>query len=63
MALQSSPERANDLSDELLEHMLDCELCLKDLTAGSDVSCPLYTSFQERIKACGGATKGLVVAY
>jgi len=49
---------ADELCDALMDHMLDCPVCLSGLDAG----CAVYSRMQEQVKAQHGASKGLVLA-
>ena len=49
---------ADELCDDLLEHMLDCDLCLNP---GKD-SCCFCQQLQGSIAAEGGATNGVIFA-
>ena len=53
-----SEPRADDLADELLVHMLDCELCLDP----GHPECPVCAGLQTRISTLGGARTGVVFA-
>ncbi len=53
----------NALSNQLLEHMLDCDHCLSGSLDHEMVSCPIYKNLQEQIALCGGPTRSLVLAY
>ncbi len=50
---------ANELCDQLLAHMLDCDLCLDP----GQPACPACMSLQSEIKAQGGAAAGVVFAF
>jgi hypothetical protein len=49
---------ADELCDDLLEHMLDCDLCLNP---GKD-SCCFCQQLQGSIAAEGGASNGVIFA-
>jgi hypothetical protein len=51
--------RAGELCDELLAHMLECNLCLDP----EQHSCPACLNLQSEIKAQGGAGTGVVFAF
>ncbi len=53
----------NALSNELLEHMLDCEACLSESLQEEMVGCSLYRHLQEQIASRGGPTKPIVFSY
>jgi hypothetical protein len=50
--------RADELCDQLLAHMLDCELCLDP----ERPTCAICSGLQNEIKAQGGPAKGIVFA-
>jgi hypothetical protein len=50
---------ADDLCDELLGHMLDCDLCLNR----SEHDCSVYQNYQGRIALSGRPQKGIVFAF
>jgi hypothetical protein len=56
---------ANALSEQLLEHMLDCDACLNTSRdcEYEMMSCPVHRDLQEQIVAFGGPTKPLVLAF
>jgi len=54
---------SNSLSNELLEHMLDCDACLGESLDEEMVGCSAYRKLQEKIVSCGGPTKPLIFAY
>jgi hypothetical protein len=56
--LPGSEARPDDLCNDLLVHMLDCDLCLDP----EQPECPVCTGLQSRIKAQGGATAGVLFA-
>ena len=53
----------NSLSNELVEHMLECDACLGESLDEEMVGCSVYKSLQEQIALRGGPTKPLVLAY
>ncbi|MDQ2711235.1 MAG: hypothetical protein M3Y24_03185 [Acidobacteriota bacterium] len=55
-SMQSS---ADQLCDQLTEHILECDLCLY----GNEYDCALYSRLQEQIAATGGSKTGLVFAF
>ena len=54
-----SPRSADELCDALLEHMLDCDLCLNR----SEHSCSIYGHYQSQIALAGHPQKGIVFAF
>jgi len=52
-------QSADELSEELLDHMLDCPTCLNS----SEKSCAVWRNLNARIQAAGGPTRGLAFAY
>lgn len=56
--LPGSEAHPNDLCNDLLVHMLDCDLCLDP----EQPECPVCAGLQSRIKAQGGATAGVLFA-
>ena len=54
-----SSRSADELCDDLLEHMLDCDLCLN---SGEDTCC-VHQQFRAGIARRGGASKGVVFAF
>ena len=50
--------RANDLCDQLLIHMLDCDLCLDP----AQPACPVCINMQSDIQAQGGPGAGVLFA-
>jgi len=56
--LPGSEARPDDLCDQLLVHMLDCDLCLDP----EQPECQVCAGLQSRIRAQGGAATGLVFA-
>lgn len=57
-SLPAKEARPDDLCDELLAHMLDCELCLNP----DQPECSVCAGLQSRIGALGGATTAVVFA-
>ena len=55
-SMQSS---ADQLCDQLTEHILECDLCLY----GNECDCVVYGSIQEQIAAKGGSKSGMVLAF
>jgi hypothetical protein len=51
--------RANDLCNELLAHMLECEVCLDP----AQPECAVCMSLQSEIRAQGGPAAGVVFAF
>ncbi len=51
--------QANELCEQLLAHMLDCDLCLDP----EQPTCAVCMSLQNGIKAQGGASTGVVFAF
>ena len=51
------------LSDELLEHMIDCDVCLNDCLVARESTCPEYCARQAQIRALGGPARGLSFGY
>ncbi|HSU33961.1 MAG TPA: hypothetical protein VLJ11_22230 [Bryobacteraceae bacterium] len=49
---------ADELCDALMDHMLDCPVCL----GGLDSTCAVYGRMQDQIKAQRGPSKGMVLA-
>jgi hypothetical protein len=62
-ATVSDSNYTDRLSDQLLEHMIDCTACLNDCVDGADSSCAIYCSLQAEIKAHGGPTRGISFGY
>ena len=50
---------ADELCDELLAHMLDCDLCLNR----NEHTCSAYGHYQSQIALAGYPQKGVVFAY
>jgi hypothetical protein len=50
---------ADELCDELLEHMLDCDLCLNR----NEHTCSAYGHYQGQIALAGRPQKGMVFAF
>ncbi|HZT34823.1 MAG TPA: hypothetical protein VFA15_02810, partial [Nitrososphaera sp.] len=48
----SDVEAAEDLCNELMDHIFECEACIN----GLEESCGTYRSLQERIAKTGGPT-------
>jgi hypothetical protein len=57
-SLPAIEARPDDLADELLVHMLDCELCLDP----GQPECTVCAGLQSRIGALGGAATAAVFA-
>ncbi len=55
-SIQSS---ADQLCDQLSEHILECDLCLY----GNECDCTVYREFQGQIAANGGSKTGLALAF
>jgi hypothetical protein len=49
---------ADELCDALMDHMLDCPVCLD----GLDSTCAVYGRMQDQIRAQRGPSKGMVLA-
>jgi hypothetical protein len=58
-ARSGSVRQANELCDQLLTHMLDCDLCLDP----EQPACAVCMSLQSEIKAQGGVGTGVVFAF
>lgn len=54
---------ANQLSDELLLHMLDCDSCLTGCLDSESINCPVHRGLMKQIAAFGGPSQPLVFAY
>ena len=52
------PQSADQLCDELLNHMLDCDLCLNR----GEHKCSDYNHYQSQIALAGRPQKGIVFA-
>ena len=50
---------ADELSNDLLTHMLECDHCLDPI----EHACGIFHSFQSEIAAKGGATSSVAFAY
>jgi hypothetical protein len=50
---------ADELSNDLLTHMLECDRCLDPM----EHACGIFNSFQSKIVAKGGATSSVAFAY
>jgi len=65
----ATSQNADELCDRLLEHVLDCDICLSvvpDLTCSADECskhCPDYALIQQQIVKAGGASSGQVMAF
>ena len=57
--LSVASRSVDDLCDELLGHMLDCDLCLNR----NEHVCSSYQSYQSQIALGGRPQKGIVFAF
>jgi len=53
---------ADDLCDELTDHMLECEECLTGCLDGHEESCFVYREMRKQIEARGGTKRGMLLA-
>jgi hypothetical protein len=51
-------DSADDLCDELMDHIFGCDLCINS----SEEHCDVFCSLQERIAAAGGPIKSAILA-
>lgn len=51
-------DSADELCNELMDHIFECEACINDL----EESCETYRSLRERIAKAGGPTKSALLA-
>lgn len=54
---------ANQLSDELLLHMLDCDACLSGSLDNESINCPIHRGLMKQIAESGGPSQPLIFAY
>ena len=54
----TAEDSADELCDELMKHIFDCDACI----AGSERSCVTFVSLAQQIAAMGGATRGALLA-
>ena len=50
---------ADELCDELMEHMLDCDLCLNR----KEHACSAYEHYQTQLARAGRPKKGIIFAF
>ncbi len=54
----ASISSVNELCDDLLDHTLECAICLQSLNS----KCSEYRRIEQDIKVAGGAKQGMVFA-
>jgi hypothetical protein len=52
------PRSADQLCDELLDHMLDCDLCLNR----KEQNCSVHNHYQSKLALAGRPQRGIVFA-
>jgi hypothetical protein len=52
----------DELCEQLLDHVLDCELCLDGFLDGREQKCGFYRRLRIQIETHGGATTPLIIA-
>lgn len=53
-----APRSADQLCDDLLDHMLDCDLCLNR----NEQACSVHNHYQNQLALAGRPQKGIVFA-